>query len=608
MPGLKIVVGPPPSSLPPAEAEWLTPEAECSREQVYAGPRIEVTFAAPAHYPRLSSSSPDFHLFVEGLVYDRTDDELVRFAAEIAGAALAGRPIEEPVRRFMVETDGEYVFLLVLKASGRVIVFNDPWGRLPLYTARTPAAFLLGREPQDLLAHLPEIRFDRQAIAEWLAFEYTLNLEWFVEGIARVQPATLFDVSACDGDVRVAHAALLPQDFTVTKSAQDRDEAVRRYAALYLEAYEVRVAKLKQQGFRLTADLSGGFDTRAIFAGARRLDVPMEFYTDELVTGDESKAAELLAEAGDVPVVRVLRGPAIQDEAEWRRLVYLTGGRVNYATMLGALLLARARRKLIPGRAARFMGFVGELVRHPYVRPHGYRSFQDAMADDVYTSFIRIREGSRLVGLEPAKVHGRMAGAVERWSEGNDTDRARRLYFQYWYGLGQMGEDRHRWHFWTVTPILANKVLDLTYHGIKAKAVGYLFFVELLRTVYPRSLESPLHRSTMKLTSRRQVHAFAMKKAFLARLRNTRSYRKLRSILSPRERWITLATPERFIWYREQFDSAFRESEAVRATFDEHAVRAWVHPGQAIHRLDQLLTSVYFVAEVGRRFPTVRTN
>jgi len=112
----------------------------------------------------------------------------------------------------------------------------------------------------------------------------------------------------------------------------------------------------------------------------------------------------------------------------------------------------------------------------------------------------------------------------------------------------------------------------------------------------------------MRLTSRRQVLQFTLKEAFLARLRNTRDYRRLRAALAPRERWATLATPERFAWYREQFDSAFRESAAVRATFDERAVRAWVHPGQATHRLNQLLTSISLVAEVGRRFSTLRTD
>lgn len=608
MPGLKIVIGPPPSSHPRPDPEHFAPEVPFERVEVFAGPRTEILFEAPTHHPRLSRSGPGFLLFVEGLVYDRSDEELEAFAATLARKALAGDPVEETVRDFVAHTDGEYVFVLVLEGGARVIAFNDTWGRLPLYVAQSPSRFLLGREPQDLLPHLPEIRFDRRAIAECLVFEYTLNPEWVVEGLALVGPATLFDVSAREGEVRVARSCLVPLDVTVTAPVRDWRAAARRYSELYLEGYATRVARLTEKGYRLTADLSGGFDTRLIFAGARRLDVPMEFFTDDLVTGDESVTAARLAEVGGVPVVRVPRGPDIQEEAEWRRLIYLTGGRVSYTTMLGALLVARARRQIVTGRAARFMGFVGELIRHPYVRPRGYRSFPDAMADDVFTRFVPSREASRLVGLEPAQLHDRMAGAVESWPERNDTDRARRLYFHYWYALGQMGEDRHRWHFWTVTPIMANRVLDFTYHGVEARATGYPFFVELLRMVYPKTLEAPLHGKSLKLTSAWQVGSFTRKEALLARLRNTREFRRLRSALAPRERWITVPEPERLAWYREQFESAFRGSEAVRSTFDERTVRAWVHPGQATHRLGHLLTSVSLVAEIGRRFSTVRTD
>jgi asparagine synthetase B (glutamine-hydrolysing) len=603
MPGLKIVIGPAPSSRPRSEADRLASDVPLERVEVFTGPRTEVLFEAPPHHPRLAGSGPGFTFFLEGVVYDRSDEEVRDFAASLAQAALAGGSVADAVRGFVTGTDGVYVFVLVLGGGARVIAFNDAWGRLPLYAAQLPSVFLLGREPVDLLPHLPEIRLDRQAIAEWLVFEYTLNPEWFLQGLVQVQPATLFDVEVFDGDVRVSSTTLVPQDFTVTDPVRERREGARRYSELFLEALAARVTRLRDMGYRLTCDLSGGFDTRYVFAGALRLGAPMEFYTDELVTGDESVAAMRLAEIGGVPVTRVAQGPAITDEAEWRRLVYLTGGRINYTTTVGAVLLARARRKVVDGRAARFMGYAGEFVRHPAVRPYGYRSFQDAVADDVYTRYVKIGEAGRLVGLDPAAVRRRLAGAVEGWNERNDTDRARRLYFQYWYALAQIGEDRHRWHFWTVTPLVASHVLDFVYHRLDPAAPGYAFFVELLRTVDARTLAAPVHQNPTRLTSRRQVWTYSVKEDLRARLRNTRHYRHLRRRLALREHWLTPPSVEQFDWYRRQFDDAFRESAAVRSVFDESAVRAWVHPGQVTQRMNHLLTSVFLVSEVGRRFP-----
>jgi hypothetical protein len=248
------------------------------------------------------------------------------------------------------------------------------------------------------------------------------------------------------------------------------------------------------------------------------------------------------------------------------------------------------------------------LVRRPYVQPHGYRSFAEALADDVYTRYVRVGDGCRLLGLEVPGFQQRMAGAVKGWNEHNDADRARRLYFVFHHGLVNAGEDRQRWYFWTVTPMWARPVVHFAYHRLEARSVGYPFFVEMLRNVYPQALEPPLHGNPTKLTSRFEVWRYATKAEFLAQLRNVRDYRRLRHALSPRERWAMLATPEEFAWFREQFEATFRESEAVRTTFDEAAVMAFVQPAQSTQRLNQLLTSVYFVAEVGRRFPAVRTN
>ena len=151
MPGLKIVVGPPPSSGPRPESDRFAPDVPLERVEVFRGSRTEVLFEAPPHVPRLSASGSGFTCFLEGAVYDRSDEELRAFAASLAGKARAGEPLEAAVRGFMSGTDGEYVFVLVLEGGARVVVFNDAWGRLPLYAARWPSVFALAREPADLL-------------------------------------------------------------------------------------------------------------------------------------------------------------------------------------------------------------------------------------------------------------------------------------------------------------------------------------------------------------------------------------------------------------------------------------------------------------------------
>ncbi len=598
MPGLKLIVGPAAASLPrPPEPVPLAPEVKRRRIPVYSSGRVDVSFDVPEDYPSLSHADADHFLLIEGLVYDRTDDELVAFAAHLARRALAGQPVADMIREFQLTTDGDYGVLLVLQGGTRVIAFNDVWGRLPLYAARTASAFVLSREPQEILPYLPDIRFDPPVLAEWMALEFTLSDRWFVAGVDRVRPAELFDVTAAGRELEVKRVALVVRNLAATAPAADRETAARAYVERFLPAYSLRIDRLARLGYRLTADLSGGYDTRILFAGARRLGAPVDFYTEELVTGDESEVAIRLAQAGNWPVTRVPRGEFVRDAAEWRRLTALTGGRVNCSVMAASLHLTRMRRQMIPGRAARFMGFAGELMRHPPVPAGGYGGFVDALADDVYLRYISFRDACRFLGLDWAGYRRHLADTVAGWPEQDDASRCRRLYLFAYLGIGNAGEDRHRWHFWTVPPMWANPTMDFVYRSLGPDLTSWAFFVELLRQIYPAVLEAPIYGSSLNLASPRDVEAFDRKSAFIVRLRQHRLVRRARRLLRYPEKWATLVNDQDLAWIRDQMQAVFRESAAVRSTFDEAAVMSWLATQRAEHRLYQLLTSLWFVAD-----------
>lgn len=602
MPGLKIVVGPNGSSLPPAP-EPPAAEIRLRSLPVYSAQGIDARFDVPEDYPSFTHEEDDFLLFVEGLVYDRSDEELVKLARELKERGAQARSLEEAARGFVLGADGEYVVLFVDKASGTAAVFNDRWGRLPLYAARTPSQWVLSREPIGILPHLPAIRFDRRTIVEWMAFEYTLNDRWFVEGVERVAPATLYLAAAGPGGVRVEARALERRDLTAGEPAGDEEPAARRYVDLYLEGYTARALRLTGLGYRLTSDLSGGFDTRFVLAGARRLGLPMEFYTDDLVTGDESEVALALAAACGCSATRVARPEFVRDAAQWRAWTYFTGGRVNAPTMMQALLVTRARKALVTGKAARFMGFAGELIRHPPLPAGGYGGFAGALAGDVYSRYIGFRDGAGLVGLEWKDYRRHLADTVSGWPEGDFANRCRRLYLLAYLGIGNAGEDRHRWHFWTVAPMWSNRALDFIYRSVGPEMTNVAFFTELMRRVHPEVLEVPIHRKPMDLTSRSGMRRLSAAGERRVRLRQHRLVRWLRRTLRDPEKWAARPSAEEAAWIREQLEAAFRESAAVRATFDEGAARRYLETQHAAHRLHQLLTAVWFVAEVDRRFP-----
>lgn len=604
MPGLKIVVGHPEPALPDSPApESPAPEIHRRRIPVYSAPGIDASFDVPDDYPSFRFAGDGFFLFVEGLVYDRSDEDLARLGADLAGLVAAGRPVDERVLEFLRHADGDFVVLFVHEPSSTVVVFNDLWGRLPLYFTQTPTRFLLSREPVEILPHLPTIRFDRKTIVEWLAFEYTLNDKWLVEGVERAAPASLFIVSELGGQVRAEHRVLEVRDLAASEPIRDWQKAARRYAELFLQGYAARAEKLAQRGYRLMVDLSGGFDSRLVFAGARRLGLPVECCTDETVSGDESAVALRLAETCGWEAARVDCSGYAPDAEDWRRCVFLTGGRVSAWTMRGSFPAARARKAAVPGKVARLMGLAGEIVRHAPLPAGGYGGFPGALAGDVYNRCLGFRESCGLLGLDWGEYRRHLDATVADWPERGFPNQSRRLYLISFLGFDNAGEDRHRWHFWTVSPMWSNYVLDFVYRSIGPGMTNDAFFVELLRQVYPKVLDVPLYRKPYRLGSRFDIRRRWLEGEVRVRIRQHRWVRWLRSRLGNPEKWAPRPSVEERAWIRSHVQGAFRESAAVRATFDETVVMSWVDTQPASQRLHQLLSAVWFVAEVDRRFP-----
>jgi hypothetical protein len=221
----------------------------------------------------------------------------------------------------------------------------------------------------------------------------------------------------------------------------------------------------------------------------------------------------------------------------------------------------------------------------------------------VYTRYLGLRDACRLLGLDWPGFRRHLQATVARWPERDFAGRCRRFDRLRDLGTVHAGEDRHRWYFWTVTPMWANAVLDFAYRRIGSRLSNVAFFVEMLRAVYPKVLEVPLHRRPFKLASRLDTLARSLHIDFLTRVRQHRWARWLRVRLGYREKWAEVPSREERDWVRHQVEAAFRESAAVRSVFTESFALGYLETQQAAHRLYQLLTAVWFVAELDRHFP-----
>ena len=153
-------------------------------------------------YPCLSYEDEDLLLLVEGMIYNRTDDETLGTLRSIAADYKRASDPTARIRTFVETSDGEFLILLYLKETGDLYVLNDRWARMPTFYAVLDDKVVLSREAKFVLRWMPSIKFDPAWIAEFLAFEYNLGDKCLVNGVKSLRASSLLRVCSSNGRLR----------------------------------------------------------------------------------------------------------------------------------------------------------------------------------------------------------------------------------------------------------------------------------------------------------------------------------------------------------------------------------------------------------------------
>ncbi|WP_304166585.1 asparagine synthase (glutamine-hydrolyzing), partial [Phenylobacterium aquaticum] len=193
---------------------------------------------------------------------------------------------------------GMYALCLV-GADGRTWLVRDPFGIKPLYVLEHEGAVLFASEPRAFLeAGLLQAQLNPDAVAELLAFNYTLGDHPIFKGLRRLAPGEIVEV--VEGRI-VSHGRrrLISEEPTASllpRFAKD-DDLIARLDAVLEDS--VRVHQRSDVPYGLF--LSGGIDSAAIATLMARLNErPVTAFTcgfDAPGAKDERGQAERVARA-----------------------------------------------------------------------------------------------------------------------------------------------------------------------------------------------------------------------------------------------------------------------------------------------------------------------
>ena len=570
--------------------------------------RVDLSASGYDGYPWQTYDEENALIAIEGLIYDKSEAETRALIREIvADYHCAGEGSRKRITEFIESCDGDYLVLIYFKKNDRVIIFNDRLGRLPAHFSVQGDVFAFSREIKFILHWIPLIEFNRIAMAEFLMQGYTLGDKTLLKRMKNMNPATLLEVTPSQDGISVSEATLLPEDFTTIDHHLSRDEAIRRCVQLFRESVSVRVRKAQEKELQIVADLSGGYDTRAVFAALCRTSAPFIACTNILITGDESHIARSLADLYGKELRVFQAHHPVDDFDVVRNITYVIDCMTDAYSAVSSYYDVLERDKLLTRPAARFMGFGGEFIRQHFGLRRHYRHLNEILEDGGYapnlTGYVDPSSACAISKLDWRDFVKSLEYEVARLPERDDLDKVKHLYFNYYReGVGGGGENRHRLFSWTVQPLLGKNLVAFVTKDISPRLLSYRFFIDFLKLLDSRALKVGIFGSRVKLDSRLSVAMFESKTRFRELVGDGRYLRSLYKWLVRR----LARRQEQKDRYRRLIGELWRiysSSKLVHEYFDRASIQRLLEGVPSTRQVYQLLTLMTYVAQVESRFP-----
>ncbi|PKK83084.1 MAG: hypothetical protein CVT49_10245 [candidate division Zixibacteria bacterium HGW-Zixibacteria-1] len=603
MPGLSLITIP---GLSPQKAEnsfaLLKHLPKFNIEQIISAKNIAAAFCGYNGYPRLSFDEPDRFILIEGLIYNITDDLIKSRLFDIADKFRRNDTYPDAVRQFMHDADGDYLVLIYLKQDNRLLFFNDRWGRLPVYYSLSDQMLALSREVKFVLEWVPSIQYDVQALAEFLTLEYILGDKTFFKNIHRLGPASALTVNINDAFIKTEiFNNIVPVSFKHNDTGLSRSGAAGRYLDLFRQSLTWRHDKLREKELSIVADLSGGYDTRAVFAGLCEMKADFTACTDKLITGDETGTARRLAGLYEKDIHIMSAAHPVDDITEMTRILYITDGLVNGLIDTSCYYDDLERENKLPGPFANFKGMGGEFIRWVYMPKKGYHHLADAIIDDGYNHYMKMSDACPLLSLKKSELHDSLVLDIDRYDETDPVAQTRHLFFDYNNKTVNSGEDRNRLFCWTVAPMWGNHLFSFAAEMIPPGYIDYDFFALFLKLLSPQSLNIPMYGSGVRFDS-------ALSRImFRNRMKIKRTVRDNRYLFKAGQ-WIRgKAGPRRYIETEHarlagEIRKLYDNCETVKSHFDPGCLDRYLNGRPDRLHLYQLLTLILYMNEVERRY------
>lgn len=440
-------------------------------------------------YPTEVFEDSSFLIFVEGRIYNKSSEVLKKELFDLARSIAADKvPANDILKKWILSSDGEYVIFLLDKGRNRIIVFNDVFGRLPLYYSKNGSRIIISREIKFITKLMDSVSLNRQAVAEYLLFRFPLLDRTLIKGVSRVNAGAAISVDMNSKNVESLkiYSYNLDGKENFGKSVKDNANEIER---LFLDSCQNRIASMKDYTPYLS--LSGGLDSRSIAAALKKMGV--NFYSatylnSYITTGQhEVDIAQKVAKALDLEWKKFDMIYSLEDI---KQLTKIKDG-LNYAGMAALLPCLRDVMDTYDVKTTYWTGDGGD-KQVPNIRPATWFKNIDALRDYLIDQdcLFNIDQAAAISGFDKNELKESTLAQVEAYP----TKDLLRKYIHWRLGTRAFkwlyeGEDRNRFYFWTVAPFYSYPFFNYAMNVSDGQKRYFGLYREFLISLNPRVAE-----------------------------------------------------------------------------------------------------------------------
>lgn len=210
-------------------------------------------------------------VLLEGMIYNRTTEEIRNFLATVC---VKPEPDQKEIENWLRSADGEFVCVIVNTIEGKVQIFNDLFGRLPVYFAQSEGKTIISRDIASLRASVGDSEYDRFSVASTLIFGFVPGIKTLWKGINRLTHASLMKL-----DTFTKQKISIQKICDFTDRTENKEVKISELLDLLTNATQNRIRNLPNPAL----SLSGGLDSRLIagILDKNKLSAPTFTYQDD---------------------------------------------------------------------------------------------------------------------------------------------------------------------------------------------------------------------------------------------------------------------------------------------------------------------------------------